>query len=83
MHTNSILDEEFKEINADFERVAKRVNLPFQTVVNRFTKQFARTCSLNWWNVYERFYAANKAQEQARVRDRDVIVEATPGSKCR
>lgn len=79
---NTILSEEFKEIHAVFSRVATRVGLPFHQVLNRFTKQFGRTCSFNWWNIYERFYAANKEQEQARLGDRDII-DPTPGSKCR
>lgn len=57
----------FAQIYADIGQLALRSGIPFQRVFNRFTRQFGRTCGTNYWNIYERFHAANKEQELARL----------------
>ncbi|KAG6373007.1 hypothetical protein JVT61DRAFT_7058 [Boletus reticuloceps] len=72
VRVNSILDESFQDINLLFSQLASRVGLPFQQVINRFMKQYACTCSNNYWNTYQKFHASNKEQELARLGDIDL-----------
>ncbi|KAF8452430.1 hypothetical protein L210DRAFT_806099, partial [Boletus edulis BED1] len=67
-----ILDEAFQGIHSDFSQLAARVGLPFHQVVNRFMRQFGRACASNFWNSYQKFHAANKEQEIARIGQVDI-----------
>ena len=78
---NTILDQSFHDINLQISQLVSRVGLPFQQVINRFMKQYSRTCANNHWNTYQKFHAANKEQELARLGDTD-LTASTPGTCC-
>ena len=71
------LKEGFQMINDAFSELAGQVGMPFQQVISRFTKQFSRLNSANYWNFYQRYSMANKAQELARLEESE-LVNGTP-----
>lgn len=76
-----ILDEGFPGIHSDFNDLAERTGLAFHQVIDRFMQRFNRTCSSNLWNSYEKFHAANKDQEIARIKQLDTTT-SQPGVLC-
>ncbi|KAG6374453.1 hypothetical protein JVT61DRAFT_4495 [Boletus reticuloceps] len=75
-----MLESGFASINDQFSQLAGRVGMPFPQVVARFTRRFARLNSTNGWNLYQKYFAANKVQELARLPE-NKVVEATPSSQ--
>ncbi|KAF9233117.1 hypothetical protein BU15DRAFT_80472 [Melanogaster broomeanus] len=57
-----------------------RVRMPIQQVISRFTRQYSRTNSANDWNIYQKYFATNRALEVARLPDINSVT-ATPSEK--
>ncbi|KIJ59340.1 hypothetical protein HYDPIDRAFT_33279 [Hydnomerulius pinastri MD-312] len=76
----AILDKGFESINGQFSELGNRVGMPTQQVITHFTRQFARTNSPNDWNIYQKYFAANKARELARLPDFENVM-VTPLEK--
>lgn len=75
--TSTILDDAFQKMYNDLCEISGQVHMPLAQVIQRFTKQFARSVAWHPWNSYQRFWRAHKAQELARIKDVDVV-HATP-----
>ena len=68
-----VLEEGFQMINDMFSALAGQVGIPFQQVISHFTKQFSHLNSTNYWNLYQRYSMANKAQELARLEESELV----------
>ncbi|KIJ58584.1 hypothetical protein HYDPIDRAFT_34028 [Hydnomerulius pinastri MD-312] len=76
----TVLDEGFEDIVNQFSELGNRTGMPTQQVISRFMKQFACTNSPNEWNLHQKYFAANKAREFARLPDFENVT-ATPSEK--
>ena len=66
------LDNTFQGIYSELSNLAGHIGLPFQQVLNCFTRQFSCSCAMNYWNTYQKFHVANKDQEITRLGDIDI-----------
>lgn len=72
-----ILHDGFLKIDELFHDLSSKVEMPFHQVVGRYTKQFSRMNTANFWNLYQRYSMANKDTELVRVPEAD-FVNGTP-----
>ena len=72
----TIMDEAFQDVQKQLSDVAGHVGLPFHQVLNRFGQQFSRSCATNYWNIYQKYHAANKDAEVTRLGNAGVTTEA-------
>ena len=74
---NSILEEQFQTIHQLFSKLAGQVGLPIHQVVARFSKSFGRNNYGNFWNIYQSYFQAHRAQELVQLGE-DNVMTATP-----
>ena len=74
---NSILEEQFQTIHQLFSKLVGQVGLPIHQVIARFLKLFGHNNYGNFWNIYQSYFQAHRAQELAWLGE-DNIVTATP-----
>ncbi|KAF8420165.1 hypothetical protein L210DRAFT_3654954 [Boletus edulis BED1] len=74
------LEDGFQKVNDLFNELAGQTGMSFHQVVARFTKQFSRLNSANYWNIYQRYSMANQATELARVAESNAV-HSTPSSR--
>ena len=75
-HVNSILEEQFQTIHQLFSELVGQVGLLIHQVVAHFSKSFGCNNYGNFWNIYQSYFQAHRAQELARL-GKDNIVMAT------
>ncbi|KAF8836283.1 hypothetical protein BDN67DRAFT_1014827 [Paxillus ammoniavirescens] len=76
----AVLDKAFETIHSQFTELGGQVGMPAQQVIARFTKQFSRNNTFNNWNIYQKYFTANKAHELRRLVDTDNVT-TTPTEK--
>lgn len=77
VQVNAILEDNFQEIHQIFSTLTARVEMPIHQVVSRFSKLFSCTNLGNFWNMYQAYFTAHRAQELARLGE-DEVVTMTP-----
>ncbi|KAG6376926.1 hypothetical protein JVT61DRAFT_958 [Boletus reticuloceps] len=63
-----------------FAELAARAGMPVYQVVSHYARLYSRSNLGNFWNMYQPYHMAHKAQELARLGEED-IVTATPMDK--
>ena len=74
----TIMDEAFQDVQKQLSNVTACIGLPFHQVLNCFGWQFSYSCTMNYWNIYQKYHTANKDTEVTRLGNADVTTEA-PG----
>jgi len=69
-------DEGFQQVNDIFTRLGASRGMPWQQVRDHYNRQYSRTNSPNYWNIYTAYFVKHKDTELARLPD--LNVEGTP-----